>query len=381
MIKENFENFIRSDFGLEIWSKEKLIFRSKKEGIKGLSEFITEFSRSENEGKEENKVLFAKKNKKSAKDLIIFDKKVGNAIALLSVYIGAKEVFGVVGSKSAKKTFKKYKIKFHFLKTILRILNKKGTDICPLEKLSFLKTPKEFYDLVKGIKFINIRDPKSLEFTAAIDIHRESLPTMVQEPPIGFKDGLLKKKKGILKKNKTTYHLIGLKYGNQMIGMADFSYFWEENLGFIGYIVIKPEFQGQGLGSILFQKILSMVSDDAKKINKKVKGIVLELEKEENVRGIKFFQKQGAFIIKGIDYWQPPFYNLPALPLYLMALPLDRKYWNPLTRKKIIEIIKVIYEKNYILESDVPRPVAMGFLRKIISSTKPKELKTKGLEL
>ncbi len=359
---KKFEKFIKSDFGLEIYSKEKLIFRSKKEGIIGLLGFI-------------------KKKKKSVKDLTIFDKKVGNAVALLSVYIKAKEVFGVVGSKAAGKTFKKFKIKFHFKKTIARILNEKGTDICPLEKLSLLKTPKEFYDLVKGIKFINIRDPKSLEFTAAIDIHRESLSTMVQEPPIGFKDGLLKKKKGILKKNKTTYHLIGLKYGNQMIGMADFSYFWEENLGFIGYIVIKPEFQGQGLGSILFQKILSVVSDDAKKINKKVKGIVLELEKEENVRGIKFFQKQGAFIIKGIDYWQPPFYNLPALPLYLMALPLDRKYWNPLTRKKIIEIIKVIYEKNYILESDVPRPVAMGFLRKIISSTKPKELKTKGLEL
>jgi len=131
MIKENFERFAKSDFGLEIYSKEKLIFRSKKEGIKGLLEFI-------------------KKNKKSVKDLIIFDKKVGNAVALISVYIGAKGVFGVVGSKSAEKTFKKFKIKSYFLKTIPRILNKKGTDICPLEKLSFSKTPKEFYGLVKN---------------------------------------------------------------------------------------------------------------------------------------------------------------------------------------------------------------------------------------
>jgi len=131
MIKENFERFVKSDFGLEIYSKEKLIFRSKKESISGLLTFI-------------------KKHGRKTRNLIIFDKKVGNAVALLSVYIRAKEVFGVVGSKSAEKTFKKFKIKPHFLKTIPRILNKKETDICPLEKLSFSKTPKEFYGLVKN---------------------------------------------------------------------------------------------------------------------------------------------------------------------------------------------------------------------------------------
>lgn len=123
---------------MEIWSGNKVIFRSKKEGIKGLLEFI-------------------KKSKKFPKNSIVFDKKVGNAVALLSAYIGAKGVFGVVGSKSAEKTFKKFKIKFHFLKTIPRILNKKGTDICPLEKLSSLKTPEEFCDSVKNKKHVNSR--------------------------------------------------------------------------------------------------------------------------------------------------------------------------------------------------------------------------------
>jgi hypothetical protein len=125
-----FEKFIKSDFGLEIYSGKKLIFRSKKEKIQGLLEF-------------------AKKFKKLPKNLIVFDKKVGNAVALLSVYLGAREVFGVVGSDSAEKTLRKFRIKFHFLKTIPHILNKKGTDICPMEKLSRSKTPKEFYNLVK----------------------------------------------------------------------------------------------------------------------------------------------------------------------------------------------------------------------------------------
>lgn len=127
-MEKNFEKFTKSNFGLAIYEKEKLIFRSKKEGIQGFLGFI-------------------KKSKKIPKNLTIFDKKVGNAVALLSAYIGVKEVFGVVGSQSSKKTFRKSKIKFHFLKTISKILDKKGTNICPLEKLSRSKKPKEFYSL------------------------------------------------------------------------------------------------------------------------------------------------------------------------------------------------------------------------------------------
>ncbi len=129
-MKKAFEKFLKSNFNLEIWSKEKIIFRSKKEGIEGFLEFI-------------------KKLKKPTQNLIVFDKKVGNAVALLCVYVGAKEVYSAVGSKLAVKTFKKFKIKFYFLKTIPRILNKKSTDTCPLEKLSYSKTPQAFLDLLK----------------------------------------------------------------------------------------------------------------------------------------------------------------------------------------------------------------------------------------
>ena len=96
-IKKLFEKFIKSDFGLEIWSGGKIISRSKKSGIQGLLEFI-------------------KKNRKLSKDLIIFDKKVGNAVALLCVYLKAKEVYGVVGSKTAEETLKKAGIKYLFFK-------------------------------------------------------------------------------------------------------------------------------------------------------------------------------------------------------------------------------------------------------------------------
>jgi len=130
-VTKEFEKFLKSEFGLEIWHQGKIIYRSKKEGIKGLLEFIA-------------------KNKKFPKDLIIFDKKVGNAVALLCTYLKTEEVYGVVGSKSAEKTLKENKIKFHFSKTIPNILNKDETDICPMEKMSLGNTPVEFLDLLKA---------------------------------------------------------------------------------------------------------------------------------------------------------------------------------------------------------------------------------------
>jgi len=129
-MNKEFEKFAKSDFGLEIWAGGKAVFSSKKEGIKGILEFI-------------------KKKKRTTKDLIVFDKKVGNAVSLLCVYLKAKKVYGVVGSQSAGKTLKKNKIKFHFSKTIPNILNKYETDLCPMEKMSLKKTPEIFLDLLK----------------------------------------------------------------------------------------------------------------------------------------------------------------------------------------------------------------------------------------
>jgi len=134
---------------LEIWSGNKVIFRSKKEGIQGLLEFIDRASIYGSEGKEENEVLFAEKSKRFPKNLIVFDKKVGNAVALLCAYLGVKEIYGAIGSELAKKTLKEFNVKYYFLKTIPNILNKDETDLCPMEKLSFSKTPKEFLDLLR----------------------------------------------------------------------------------------------------------------------------------------------------------------------------------------------------------------------------------------
>ena len=81
---------------------------------------------------------------------MFFKKMGGGGAALLAVYLRAKEVYGSLGSEPAAKTLRKYKIKFYFQRIIPSILNKNQTDICPIEKLSFNKTPKELYHCLRG---------------------------------------------------------------------------------------------------------------------------------------------------------------------------------------------------------------------------------------
>ena len=126
-IKERFEKFLNSYWELEIWQKDKVIFRSKKSGVGGLLDFID------------------RRESRSCDNLVIFDKIVGRGAALLAIYLKAKIVYGELGSKLAASALRKYKIDFYFRQICVNILNRDKSDLCPIEKLSLGKTPEEFY--------------------------------------------------------------------------------------------------------------------------------------------------------------------------------------------------------------------------------------------
>jgi len=129
MYKE-FERFAKTKFTLEIRQQGKILFRSKRDGVSGLLTFI-------------------KKYGQKYQGLVIFDKVIGRAAALLFAYLKTKEVYGVVGSRLAARTLNKFKIKYYFKKTVPGIINKTKTGLCPMEKLSKGKTPEKLYDLLK----------------------------------------------------------------------------------------------------------------------------------------------------------------------------------------------------------------------------------------
>lgn len=64
----------------------------------------------------------------------VADKIVGKAAALLFVNGGVMRVYGEVMSVSATKVLRAHGIKYSYGTLTDRIINRKGTDICPMEK-------------------------------------------------------------------------------------------------------------------------------------------------------------------------------------------------------------------------------------------------------
>jgi hypothetical protein len=85
-------------------------------------------------------------------DVVIFDKVIGNAAALLSVTAKCREVYSPVGSEPALKTLEKYGIDYHISKIVPYILKPGTSDLCPMERLSIGKTPEEFFTTMISMK-------------------------------------------------------------------------------------------------------------------------------------------------------------------------------------------------------------------------------------
>ena len=123
-----FNEFLACDDTLRVYSGEKLVFISRKDRLSPLIDYIRKFGNSH-------------------KQVIIFDKIMGNAAALLSIKAGCQEVFSPLGSHLAVNTLQKYNIKCHFIATVPYITTSDG-NICPMEQLSICKEPEEFYMLI-----------------------------------------------------------------------------------------------------------------------------------------------------------------------------------------------------------------------------------------
>ncbi|MFC1892560.1 DUF1893 domain-containing protein [Chloroflexota bacterium] len=131
-----FDIFIASSDSLRVYHSGKLIFSSTRETLLPLVEYL-DGCRS------------------YRRQVVIYDKIVGNAAALLSVLAKCREICSLLGSQLAVTTLERYRVDYHFDKIIPYIRKPSGPDMCPMEKLSLGMEPEEFYTRVK--KFIGFQ--------------------------------------------------------------------------------------------------------------------------------------------------------------------------------------------------------------------------------
>lgn len=127
---DNYGEFMASNDTLRVYQEGRLVFASGKERLLPLVEYIEKPAPCE-------------------KDVVVFDRIVGNAAALLLKKIFCREICSALGSELAARTLSDFGISYHFAETVPYIQNNAGDDMCPMEKLSLNKTPEEFYQALR----------------------------------------------------------------------------------------------------------------------------------------------------------------------------------------------------------------------------------------
>ncbi len=129
-----FDDFLVSRDRLQVYkgSTLKLIFTSTRDKLLPLMEYINDFYPYHQQ-------------------VIIFDKMVGNAAALLAVKANCQEVYAPLGSQLAIMTLDKYSVKYHLPQIVPYIKQQNVEEMCPMEKLSIGKGPEEFYEIMRSI--------------------------------------------------------------------------------------------------------------------------------------------------------------------------------------------------------------------------------------
>ena len=127
-----FNEFLISNDTLQVYKRNKLIFRSNKDRLLPLLEYIDRFIPHQQQ-------------------VVIFDKITGNAAALLSIKAGCQDVYSPLGSQLAINTLDKYGINYYLTEIVSCIQKPGGEDMCPMEKLSIDKGPEEFYEIMRNL--------------------------------------------------------------------------------------------------------------------------------------------------------------------------------------------------------------------------------------
>jgi len=132
MHRRLFNEFLTGGNTLQVFEDNELVFTSNKDRLLPLLEYIEDFAPYHRE-------------------VVIFDKIMGRAAALLCVKASCQEVYSPLGSQLAIEALDKYGIRYHLTQIVPYIQKADQKDMCPMERLSLDKGPEEFYEAIRSI--------------------------------------------------------------------------------------------------------------------------------------------------------------------------------------------------------------------------------------
>ena len=186
-----------------------------------------------------------------------------------------------------------------------------------------------------------ILDVDSTEFQQSLQIYSSSFPPVETKPIDRIKNML---------RDDENYHLYVAINKNKVLGFSLLYVFKNLGIALLDYMAVAPEYQGKGIGSIIFWHNIHELES---KISRPI-GLFLEVQREDGVDAIEairrkrrlgFYTKLGVRLLEGVNYLIPPQHGSEPEKTYLMILPLKKVSF--FTKEKVVKYIKAIYDSVY----------------------------------
>jgi GNAT superfamily N-acetyltransferase len=180
------------------------------------------------------------------------------------------------------------------------------------------------------------------QFREAINIYQSSFPSNEIRP--------IEKVVAMLNTDKD-YRLCVSLEDNSVVGISLMYIFRDLSIGLLDYMAVKPKYQRRKIGKRLFEytfeKFRSAIPNGV--------GLLMEIQRETFLNQedrtarkdrIRFYIREGAKILDGVDYLLPPIQNemKPEL-MYLMIKTVNEIIY--LSKESVIQYIDAIYSKIY----------------------------------
>lgn len=186
------------------------------------------------------------------------------------------------------------------------------------------------------IKFVRGRKPNDYATQEGIRLLRN-----VFEYPYTIQRSFLEKLMNPNKIFPNKFYLVSAMAEDKVIGIANFYYLAEANLGYLENIGITPEFRNRGIGSFLYHKVTSILEKE----HPNIEGILLEVRKTKGTdmdTRKSFFLNLGAIPVDTKFYPEGKFAFADEVLLMFKPLVVDASLNTRTLEKSFHDLAKVL---------------------------------------
>jgi GNAT superfamily N-acetyltransferase len=190
------------------------------------------------------------------------------------------------------------------------------------------------------IRYDSVKDTDSVLFARAIAIYLESFPANERHPEWRIRERV---EKGFSKL------IIGVA-DDEVICMALLWDFKESEFVLLDYLAVKNAWRGEQVGSAFFRHLQQLVKSENRYLLLEVEDHRFGGNREQKVKRIKFYLRNGAFQLRNVTYLLPALDGTCPTEMVLMMTPAFHMPY--LTREELKSIIQRLYFELYMKTYD-----------------------------